>query len=156
MKWLFLAVTVIAAGASAWSVACLDMTPLAPPPDAAAPPPIVDAGPDAPDVDTRPPCERCIETPEDAGGCATDVAACVADTTCAAIYACAVKQGCFGKGTPRAGITCGIPCAQSAGVSDPSNPAVTLIYNIVTCASASCNGICFPEAGAPADAGAPD
>jgi hypothetical protein len=130
-------------------VACLDMTPITvtPPGEDAAPSPIVDAGPDAPDVDTRHPCQRCIETPDDGGGCGSELAACLADPQCNEIYQCVLSNGCLDKPTNRATTICSLPCAAEAGVFDLTSTPAVLAITVVNCGEVACRGICVPEAG---------
>lgn len=147
------------------AAACLDLTPTvyeAPARDAM--PPTLDVGIDvpvasdvappegggdvrdaaAPEVYVPPTCVGCLGTPDDAAppGCGTELALCLANSECAATYACAVATGCFQQPTFRAIVQCGIPCAEEAGIMSTNDPAVTLIYNIAVCAQCSCNGPC--------------
>ena len=96
------------------------------------------------DVDNRPPCVRCLTTPDDASppGCGGEISACLAESKCAATYQCALVAHCFEQPSFRDIINCGLPCAQAAGILTLSDPALTLIYNVATCAQASCNGPC--------------
>ena len=140
---------------AAVGVACLDTTPLVyvpPTPDAEPPPVVIDAGPDAPDVDTRPPCQLCVESPDDGGaGCADELAACTADPKCNAAYACIVLQGCLNKESQRKVILCGLPCAAAAGIVTQDEPAAVEIYAVAVCAQTSCADACHIS-----DAGLPD
>ncbi len=147
------------------AAACLDLTPVlyeAPGHDAM--PPTIDVAADAPmssdtalpgdsgdvrdaaapEVYMPPTCVGCLGTPDDAAppGCGTELALCLANTECAATYACAVAAGCFQQPSFRAIVQCGIPCAEDAGIMSTNDPAVTLIYNIAVCAQCSCNGPC--------------
>jgi hypothetical protein len=149
------------------AAACLDLTPTvyeAPTPDAM--PPKADVAVDVPmGSDTAPPgdgsssdvrdaaapevympptCVGCLNTPDDAAppGCGTEITACLANSKCAATYACALAAGCFQQATFRDIVQCGIPCAEDAGIMSTNDPAVTLIYNIALCAQCSCNGPC--------------
>ena len=151
----------VAAGVAA----CLDLTPIvyeAPAPDAM---PTVDVTVDvpvsddstapseasgdardaaAPEVHVPPTCVGCLNTPDDAAspGCGTEIAVCLANSECAATYACAVATGCFQQPTFRQIVNCGLPCAEDAGIMSTSDPAVQLIYNIAVCASCNCSTIC--------------
>lgn len=147
--------------------ACLDLTPItyeAPATDAMMPtldvevespvtgdgaPLPQDGGGDArdaaaPDVYVPPTCVGCLNTPDDAAhpGCGSELASCLANSKCAATYACALATGCFQQPTFRDIVNCGIPCAEDAGIMSTNDPAVTLIYNIAVCAQCSCNGPC--------------
>jgi len=153
-----IAATSVLVAALVGAAACLDLTPIvyeeAPKRDASAAPPdggTVDAAVDGVadadaevDVDMRPPCVRCLTSPDDASvpGCADEIAACVANAECAATYACAVANGCFEQPSFRDIVNCGIPCAEDAGITSSSDPAVTLIEAIATCAQNSCNQPC--------------
>lgn len=147
------------------AAACLDLTPTvyeAPAPEAM--PPTIDAAMDVPmasdtsppedggdvrdaaahDVYVPPTCVGCLGTPDDAAapGCGSELALCLANTECAATYACAVATGCFQQPSFRAIVQCGIPCAEEAGIMSTNDPAVTLIYNIACCATIRCVGTC--------------
>lgn len=139
--------------------ACLDLTPLiyeAAPPET-GPPPSSDAGLDVVDlgdaavdgdafvdVDNRPPCVRCITTPDDASspGCADEIAACRASPVCDQIYLCALANHCFEQPSFRDLVNCGLPCAAEAGVVSSQDPALLLVYNVAVCAQANCNAPC--------------
>ena len=136
--------------------ACLDMTTVefvAPVPDASPPPPVVDAGPDVPDVDTRPPCDQCLASPDQPGpGCADELAACLADTKCHAMYECVVAQQCLTKGSQKKIILCGLPCAESAGIVTQDEPAVVFVLAVVSCLQSACAVACkIGDAGAVTD-----
>lgn len=147
MKRALLAVSIVLSGAAA-IVACLDITPInVDAPADSAPPPVLDAGPDAIDADTRGACQRCLEQPEDAGGCADELAQCLADPQCNLIYQCVIANRCLDKATPRAVTICSLPCASDAGVFDLSSTPAVLAINVVNCGEISCRGICVPEAG---------
>jgi hypothetical protein len=151
---LLSSVAAIAGGAAA---ACLDLTPYLyeAAPDS-GPPPSYDAGVDAGladveidgdafvDVDNRPPCVRCLNTPDDAAapGCADEIEACLENAACASVYTCAVANGCFQQPSFRDIVNCGLPCVAEAGIYQSSDPAVTLIYNVAVCAQGNCNGPC--------------
>ena len=136
----------VAGATSAAALACLDLTPYvyeaARTKDAVAPPQ-TDAGPDA-DVDNRPPCIRCVQSPDDAAvpGCASEIAACQQNTECAATYVCALANDCLNQPSFRDIINCGLPCAEEAGIMSENDPAVTLIYDFATCAQANCDVPC--------------
>jgi hypothetical protein len=144
--------------------ACLDLTPIvyeAPAPDAM---PSVDASVDvpvtgdsappdasgdvgdaaAPEVHVPPTCVGCLNTPDDAAppGCGSEIALCLANSKCAATYACVVATGCFQQPSFRDIVNCGLPCAEDAGIMSTTDPAVQLIYNIAICASCNCSNIC--------------
>ena len=136
----------ITGGTTALS-ACLDMTPIefapAVPEAAPPPPPIIDAGPDVPDVDTRPPCELCLESPDQPGpGCADELAACRADTKCKATYDCVLANGCLTKGSQKKMILCGLPCAENAGILTQDEPAAVLVLKVVACVQGACASAC--------------
>lgn len=154
-----IAATSVLAAALGGAAACLDLTPIiyeeAPKPNASAAPSeggTVDAAVDGGvadadaevDVDMRPPCIRCITSPDDASmpGCADEISACTGNAECAATYACALANGCFEQPSFRDIVNCGIPCAEDAGITTSSDPAITLIYDIATCAQNNCNQPC--------------
>jgi len=125
--------------------ACVDTTPFYVPPEDASPPPPppVDAGPDAPDVDTRSSCQRCIETPDMPGpGCGDELAICLADPKCKGTYDCMLARGCLTKADQRKIILCGLPCAAEAGIVSQNEPAADEIYTVATCAESACPGPC--------------
>ncbi len=132
------------------ATACLDFTPnYVGAPDAAPPDPVIDAGPDAPDVDTRPSCQRCIETPDTPGpGCADELTTCLADPLCKAAYACILANGCLTKGSRQKVILCGLPCAEDAGIITQNEPAAIEILDVASCASRACAPSCIHDAGA--------
>ena len=136
----------------ATGVACLDTTPFFVAPDASPPAADADldagaeeAGDAAVDVDPRPPCQRCIETPDDAGyGCGAELAPCLADVKCADVYACILANECITRARSlREVILCGLPCASEAGVTQV-DPAAQLIYNVAQCAETNCTATCAP------------
>lgn len=160
-----IALACAAGSAIVGAAACLDLTPvLYEVPGHDATPPMVDVSVDvpiasdtalpddsgdvrdaaAPEVYMPPTCVGCLGTPDDAGppGCGSELALCLANTECAATYACAVATGCFQQPSFRAIVQCGIPCAEEAGIMSTSDPAVTLIYNIACCATIRCVGTC--------------
>jgi hypothetical protein len=108
--------------------ACLDTNAIdfVPAPLTTLPP--ADAGTDAEDADLRRPCQRCAEAPDEPGpGCGSAIAACVADPVCALVYQCALAKGCLEKADQHDSVTCGVPCAEEAGVRTTTDPVVTLI-----------------------------
>jgi hypothetical protein len=129
--------------------ACLDTTPfIVPAPDSAVePPPPVDAGPDAPDVDQRPPCQQCIEAPTSDGGCADLLGVCLADPKCNGTYQCMLLHQCLTKADQRKIILCGLPCAAEAGIMSQFEQSANEIYDVATCAEMNCAGPCGIEAG---------
>jgi hypothetical protein len=133
-------------GALAGLAACLDMSAnnyVVPVEEAAPPPPVVDAGEDAPDVDMRPPCVQCLETPDQPGpGCATELGECRGDPKCNATYDCVIAKSCLTKGDQKKIILCGLPCAQEAGILTQDEPSAVLILDIVACIQASCASPC--------------
>lgn len=132
-------------GVVAGVAACLDMSPnnFVPAVQEAEPPPIVDAGPDVPDVDMRPPCEQCIESPDQPGpGCADELAACRADPRCNATYDCVIAHSCLTRGSQRRIILCGLPCAQDAGIIAQDDPAAVLVLAVVACLQTACPSEC--------------
>jgi hypothetical protein len=132
-------------GALAGLAACLDMSAnnYVVPVEEAAPPPVVDAGEDAPDVDTRPPCVQCLEAPDQPGpGCGTALAECRGDPKCSATYDCVLAKSCLTKGDQKKIILCGLPCAQEAGIIAQDDPSAVLILDIVACIQASCASPC--------------
>ncbi|MGH7293443.1 MAG: hypothetical protein ACRELB_00850 [Polyangiaceae bacterium] len=145
--------------ASAVAVACLDLTPIlyetSGGPDASIPPALdagedgepvdgAEAGDEADAIDTRPPCVRCLNTPDDAApaGCEDEINACLAESACAATYACALVNHCFEQPSFRDIVNCGLPCAEAAGIVTSTDPALTLIYDVAVCAQSRCNGPC--------------
>ena len=104
----------------------------------------VDAGPDVEDADLRRPCQRCVESPDEPGpGCGNAVAACVDDPVCVLVYQCALSRGCLEKADQRESVSCGVPCAEEAGVRSSSDPVVTLILGVTNCiAGNACGAIC--------------
>ncbi|HEX8794884.1 MAG TPA: hypothetical protein VF765_28250 [Polyangiaceae bacterium] len=163
----FAALAGAAAVATVASVACLDLTPVVyeapssddgpvmpmpdvvvtdngPTPEGSRSDAAVDGDASAPEVVVPPTCIGCLNTPDDASppGCASEIAACNANTKCAATYVCAVADNCFKQPSFRDIVNCGIPCAEDAGIVSSSDPAVQLIYNIAVCASCNCNAIC--------------
>jgi hypothetical protein len=140
----------IAAAGAAAAGACVDLTPVAFNADAAPSP--ADASPDGPtnpdaadaSADAPGPCLRCLETPDDAAppGCAGEIATCVANAKCAVVYACAVATHCFEQARFQDIVSCGLPCIESAMITDQNDPAIADIYAIAVCAQASCNAPC--------------
>jgi hypothetical protein len=124
--------------------ACLDTNAIDFVPAAITTLPPVDAGPDAEDADLRRPCQRCVESPDDPGpGCGNAVAACVADPVCVLVYQCALARGCLEKADQHDSVTCGVPCAEEAGVRTTTDPVVTLILGVTDCiANNACGAIC--------------
>jgi hypothetical protein len=124
--------------------ACLDTNAIdfVPAPITTLPP--GDAGTDAEDADLRRPCQRCVEAPDEPGpGCGNAVAACVADPVCALVYECALAKGCLEKADQHDSVTCGVPCAEEAGVRTTTDPVVTLILGVTDCvANTACGAIC--------------
>ena len=139
-------------GACAVTAACLDLSRHAPPDtpsdvDAA----IADTGADvaldvdaaAIDADLRPACQRCVESPDLPGpGCGDELARCLAEATCRAVYACVVARACLTKDSQKKMLICGIPCASEAGVTSPSDPAAVLALQVIECAQSNCIGAC--------------
>jgi hypothetical protein len=146
-----LAASVVCACAVTATGACIDLTPILFNADAAPPP--ADASPDvtpSPDAskdggaDAPGPCLQCLATPDDAAppGCAGEIATCVANAKCAVVYACAVADHCFEQGRFQDIVSCGLPCIESAMITDQTDPAIADIYAIAVCAQASCNAPC--------------
>jgi hypothetical protein len=131
-------------GALVAVAACVDTTAIAFEPQALTTPAPADAGLEEEDADLRRPCQRCVESPDEPGpGCGTETSACSADPQCAQIYACALREGCFEKASRHDAVSCGIPCAQEAGVVSTSDPVVSLILGVTECVSnGACGGIC--------------
>ena len=138
------------------AVACLDMSPViveTPPtmrPDIYIPLPDVDIpdGADAAafDVDLRPPCQRCLESPDQPGpGCAQEIAACEANPQCAQVYACVIYSGCLYLASRSALANCAIPCLQEAGVTSQTTPAGMAAYNLTICGFTTCTRVCGPS-----------
>jgi hypothetical protein len=137
------------------AVACLDMSPIIvenPPvmrPDIYVPRPDVEVpdGADAAafDVDLRPPCQMCLESPDQPGpGCAQEVAACNAIPQCAVTYACVVSSGCLYLPTRAELAQCAIPCLQEAGITSMNTPAGMAAYNLTVCGFMICTKVCGP------------
>src|SRR5215472_18665748 len=134
-------IAVGAAGAvAAWAAACLDVDPVTLPPyrptvDVYIPPMPDVMIPDGADAaafdvfDPRGPCQKCLETPDDAGGCASDIAACLTYKQCAAVYACALANGCTYLGTLQDGYQCAFPCFLEAGITSTSTPPGKALEN---------------------------
>ena len=129
--------------------ACLDLTPVVYDVEAGTAP--ADAQADvtaaldvAADADGGPSCISCLTSRDDAAppGCAEDIALCKENAACAIIYACALADHCFEQPSFRDIVNCGVPCVAQSGVVSASDPALTLIYDIATCAQANCNGPC--------------
>jgi hypothetical protein len=156
-----LVIATLAAACCGGMLACLDLTPIVyevagadssvPPVDASVDTTMVptDARTDGDamafvDVFKPPTCVQCLATPGDASppGCADTLNACLADTKCAATYQCALRNGCFQQPSFRDIVNCGLPCANAAGITGLNDPALTLIYNVATCAENDCNGPC--------------
>ena len=156
-----LVATTFAAACGAGAIACLDLTPIVletAGADASMPP--IDASVDTVVVPTdarvdgdaiavvdvyRPPtCVQCLTTPGDASppGCDDTINACLANSKCAATYQCALANGCFQQPSFRDIVNCGLPCANAAGITGLTDPALTLVYNVATCAENDCNGPC--------------
>jgi len=109
-----------------------------------------DVSPEAPasDGDPRPLCERCIETPDDAGpGCGDELKACFGDPTCKAIYTCIIENGCLVNPSRQEVTNCGLSCAVDAGLATPSDPSAVLIIDVAKCALSACAGPCNAAAG---------
>ena len=142
-NFVFLAACTAIAGVAA--AACLDFTPnYVAPPDAAPPPPVIEAGPDAPDVDLRPSCQKCIETPDVPGpGCSNELATCLADPLCKSSYECILANGCLTKGTRQKVIICGLPCAEDAGIVTQTEDAALEILSVANCAATTCHSSCL-------------
>jgi hypothetical protein len=89
-------------------------------------------------------CVQCLAAPGDASppGCDDTLSACLANSKCSATYTCAVASGCFQQPSFRDIVNCGLPCANAAGITSLTDPALTLIYNVATCAQNDCNGPC--------------
>jgi hypothetical protein len=105
--------------------ACLDVTPI-----------IVEY--DAFDPDAS--CLKCLQQPEN---CATNIAACEEVPKCKAAYACMVAQACLDLRRLDDKITCGLPCAQDAGVESVSDPVVTEhLLGFVECGQEKCPEPC--------------
>jgi hypothetical protein len=155
-----------AAAAAAAGAACLQITPIvleAPSQDGQAPMPdaVVETGPPSeaaslpdasfdgdalvvPEVVVPPTCLGCLHWPNDAmpPGCGNELAACMANSECAATYVCCVANACFQAGSFKGIVNCGVPCAEDAGIVSSNDPAVQLIYNIAVCATCNCDNIC--------------
>jgi hypothetical protein len=155
-----------AVAAAVAGAACLDLTPIVlqanPTEDGNAPMPdvVVETGPmpegsvpdaavdgDAstrPEVVVPPTCLGCLHWSDDAmpPGCASELAACMTSSKCAATYVCCVASGCFQAGSFKGIVNCGIPCAEDAGIVSSNDPAVQLIYDIAVCASCNCDNLC--------------
>jgi hypothetical protein len=140
---------VAAAAIGGTFAACLDLSPVAYDADSgvSSPDASIDVGAEAradADAAAPGPCLRCLTREDDAAppGCADEIAICLANTKCANIYACAVAAHCFEQPSFRDIVNCGLPCIEQAHIDTNTDPAITLIYNIATCAQSSCNGPC--------------
>jgi hypothetical protein len=141
--------------AGAAAVACLDTTPIyVAAPDAAPepPPPDLDAGPDAPDVDRRTLCQQCVEAPDMPGpGCGDELATCLADDKCKGAYECVIAKSCLLKGTQEKVVLCGLPCAADAGITSQFEQAAVDLYGVASCALMACPKPCMLVTDAGAD-----
>ena len=137
--------------------ACLDATPVevqAATIDTSRPPvTVIDDASNSDALDAAPPetCESCLGTAEHPGpGCPDTVAVCENNPTCSAAYHCAIRSGCLLSTSTDLFVSCGIACANEAGLVDFSDPAFLQMYAIFTCASASCGQYCLFSKGADA------
>jgi hypothetical protein len=151
---------------STWAAACVDLTPVTPGevvtipipiPDVQQPPrrdasPSTDgdAGPGDAGFDVYlPPCLACLLAPDTPGpGCATEVAACMADPQCGAAYACAIENNCFLVQTREAILICSTPCVTEAGgITSSTSTSGMLVANVAACLTnppPGCGSVCAP------------
>jgi hypothetical protein len=122
--------TLIALLAAARGIpACLDVTPIVLEKEASATP-------------TDFPCLRCLQRPDDGGGCSDEIAICQNDPRCNAAYACIVAKACLDLPTIDDKIQCGLPCAQEAGVTSLTDPVVGEVQAVVLCGEQGCADPC--------------
>jgi hypothetical protein len=92
-----------------------------------------------------------------ASSCSTEMAECEADNGCRTILLCLFEDQCFG-GPNGIDTTCGFGCVQKAGITSPTDPAVSIALEAGQCISGSCQEECGLNAdgGLPFDASVPD
>lgn len=89
------------------------------------------------------PCMQCVTGSGDAGGgCGAEWQACLANATCSMAILCAQQTGCFDSIAGVGFIQCALPCAQDAGMVDPSNPAFGLGFTFFDCFASKCQAAC--------------
>jgi hypothetical protein len=130
--------------------ACLDATPVEVPvatiDTSQHPPTVIDdasleGSADAVPAET---CESCLGTAGHLGpGCPDVVTACENNPTCSNAYHCAIRVGCLSSPSTDLFISCGLSCANEAGLIDYSDPAFLQMYAIFTCAAAHCGQYCL-------------
>jgi hypothetical protein len=120
-------------------LACVDPTPIiVPPPEAGSP--AADASVDG-GFDLAA-CTACLMAPDMPGpGCADEVNACQAKTTCADAIDCLTETNCYGR-TSASFIQCAIPCADEAGLSIGGGASYTAAIGLFGCIA---NGVCAPK-----------
>jgi hypothetical protein len=100
----------------------------------------------SPDVDPLERCLACIKSANDPGpGCLTEWTACENVPLCHTTIECALPLNCLALGDQFAVLTCGLPCATEAGVTDPIQQ-LGEVYGLVVCVL---NNGCRTECGAP-------
>jgi hypothetical protein len=100
------------------------------------------------DVYVPPPCLACITAPDMPGpGCATEIAACMADTECEAVYLCVIATDCLLLPTRQDLLACATPCVTEAGITSECSKAGMLVDKAATCITdppPGCGHVCAP------------
>ena len=118
---------------------CLDVTPIYVP--------TRDAGllPDAS-------CSTCLQRPEELLGCDGELGKCRDDPRCAPVLMCVDTLQCFDRPTLDDKLTCGLPCAIEAGITNTADPTIAYLLDVIKCGQARCPGPCnLGDASVPVD-----
>ncbi|MFW5738731.1 MAG: hypothetical protein ACOC1F_00045 [Myxococcota bacterium] len=89
--------------------------------------------------------------------CSAEMSACEEDDKCRTILLCLFEDQCFG-GSSGIELSCGLGCAQKAGISSMNDPAVSIALSAGQCIADGCQEECgLPaDGGLPFDGGVPD